>query len=87
MRIVKVIAHPYFRITLFAYQGKYQIKIEDELYEEHIKLQEGEIDTEQESTLIKTLESWDYTSFVQRFQSLHQARIAILQSLSNEPTL
>lgn len=81
MRIVKIIPHPYFRITLFSYNSRYQLKVEDGFYEEHMKFREGEIGPEQETRLITALESWDFNSYKLRFESLHRDRLAILQSV------
>ncbi len=43
MRIVKEIPHPRFKITLFSWNGKYIVKIEDAHLEQIFKIPEGEI--------------------------------------------
>lgn len=44
MRIVKEINHPRFRITVFSWNGKYIIKIEDAHLEQTFKIDEKEVD-------------------------------------------
>ncbi len=78
MRIVKVIPHPYFRITLFYYNSRYQLKLEDAFYEEHMKFREEEVNAANEAAVIKMLENFDFSSYRQRFESLHQDRLTML---------
>ncbi len=44
MRIVKEIPHPRFKITVFSWNGKYLIKIEDAHLEQVYKIPEGELE-------------------------------------------
>lgn len=84
MRIVKVIPHPYFRITLFHFNARYQLKLEDAFYEEHIKFREEEVNPGNEAVVIKMLENFDFSTYRQRFESLHRDRLAMLQLVSND---
>jgi hypothetical protein len=43
MRIVKEIPHPRFKITVFSWNGKYLVKVEDAHLEQVFKIPESEI--------------------------------------------
>jgi hypothetical protein len=43
MRIVKEISHPRFKITVFSWNSKYIIKIEDAHLEQIYKIDEGQV--------------------------------------------
>ncbi|MDG2331690.1 MAG: hypothetical protein P8M05_08870 [Flavobacteriales bacterium] len=44
MRIVKEIPHRQFKITIFSWNGKFQIKIELDQYEQVFKINEQDVD-------------------------------------------
>lgn len=54
MRIVKEIDHPRFKITVFSWNGKYILKIEDGHLEQVYKISEGEMGLDEMGSLLST---------------------------------
>ncbi|MBC8112384.1 MAG: hypothetical protein H7Y04_15120 [Verrucomicrobia bacterium] len=48
MRLVAHLPHPDFKITLYAWNGKYLIKIETAMYEQTYKVKEFDVANEEE---------------------------------------
>lgn len=54
MRIVKEIPHPRFKISVFSWNGKYLIKIEDGHLEQVYKINEGEMELNEMEAMLST---------------------------------
>ena len=84
MRIIKEFNLGHVKSTLFHYNGKYSLKMEDELGEVHFKL--GDIDFDEDVEIKDLLEITDLKSHIRRsFENMGAAR-AILLDLMQEPS-
>jgi hypothetical protein len=75
MRVVSEIAHPELKITIFHWNNRYLIKLEAGLFEQTYKIQEYDVDSEEE---VKKLVDPEFIkSAIDRFnqmaESLHNA--------------
>ena len=75
MRVVTEIAHPELKITIFHWNNRYLIKLEAGLFEQTYKIQEYDIDSEEE--VVKLVNDEFIRSSMVRFnqmaESLHHA--------------
>lgn len=76
MRVVKEIAHPHCKVTIFSWNNRYIIKLEQGTLEQTFKVDQYDIGDEEE--LIKLIDEEFLERALNRFlemgQSLHEAR-------------
>ena len=75
MRVVAEIAHPEIKITIFHWNNRYLIKLEAGLFEQTYKIQEYDVDSEEDVKKLITDEFIQsaIVRFNQMAESLHQA--------------
>jgi len=79
MRIIKEIPHPDYKVTLYAWNNRYIIKIEQGLLEQTFKVNEFDItgDEDIENLLDETFISQTIERFHSMSQSLHEALVRL----------
>lgn len=80
MRVVSEISHPQCRISIFAWNGKYLIKFEQDLLEQTYKVSEFDVtgDADLKTMLSETFISSVLQRFDQMRESLHTALDTVL---------
>ncbi len=68
MRIIKELPHPECRITLFAWNNRYIIKLEQSLLEQTFKVNQLDIDSEDE--VIRLLDEAFISDCLKRFREM-----------------
>ncbi|MDA8715236.1 hypothetical protein N9M27_05080 [Flavobacteriales bacterium] len=68
MRIVKEIPHRQFKITIFSWNGKFQIKIELDQYEQVFKIKEEDVEGIED--VVKMLDADFLKTTMQRFLTM-----------------
>ena len=71
MRVVKEIAHPYLKITIFNWNNRYLIKLENGSFEQTFKVSELDIASEEEVT--KLVDTEFLKESEARFQDMAQS--------------
>lgn len=71
MRVISEIPHPTVKITVFAWNGKYIIKLERGPFEQTFKI--SEMDVMNEADIPKMLDEAFITSALQRFSEMGKA--------------
>lgn len=79
MRIVKEIPHPDFKITLYAWNNRYIIKIEQGLLEQTFKV--NEFDVSGDADVEKLLDEPFISQTIERFHSMSQSLREAMQRL------
>ena len=74
MRVVREIAHPHCRITIYAWNNRYLIKLEQGLLEQTYKIDQSDISNEEE--LLKLLDQNFIDDALERFGQMHQSFLA-----------
>jgi hypothetical protein len=68
MRLVREIPHPEFKITVFAWNNRYLIKLEQGMLEQTFKIDQWEVSGDEE--LIKLLDAEFLQQAILRFQQM-----------------
>jgi NADP-dependent 3-hydroxy acid dehydrogenase YdfG len=77
MRIIKEINHPACKITLYAWNNRYIIKLEDELLEQTFKV--NEFDVTSETEIEKLVDNTFLQEAMQRFGQMQRSLREALQ--------
>jgi hypothetical protein len=76
MRVVKEVHHPHCKITIFAWNNRYLLKLEEGFLEQTFKIDQLEIDSEEQ--LLKVIDTEFIDQALRRFRdmdkSLYEAR-------------
>lgn len=77
MRVVREIAHPEFKITIFSWNNRYLIKLEQGFLEQTFKVSEFDLSGEEELLSLLDAEFLHQASlrFQEMGQSLYEARV------------
>ncbi len=77
MRVVREISHPEFKITIFSWNNRYLIKLEQGLMEQTFKISELDLSGEEELLSLLDAEFLHQASlrFQDMGQSLYEARV------------
>ncbi|HEY0654099.1 MAG TPA: hypothetical protein VGD65_13265 [Chryseosolibacter sp.] len=79
MRVIKEIPHPSCKITLFAWNNRYIIKVEQGLFEQTFKV--NQFDVTDENDIVQMVDEEFLTECTKRFEkmaeSLYQAQLRI----------
>ncbi len=77
MRIAGDIPHPQFKITIFQYDGKYSVKIENTRYEQTFKIR-PDLGVESVEDIIRLIDS-EFMQVAERgFTAMHDAMVQAL---------
>ena len=80
MRIVKEIAHPDYRITIFQWNNKYIIKIETARLEQTFKIGQDEVASDEEA--LQLLDDEFLQQAMKRFEQMHSDIAKAMKRLS-----
>lgn len=77
MRVVREVSHPDFKITIFSWNNRYLVKLEQGLLEQTFKISELDLTGEADLLAILDAEFLHQASlrFLDMGQSLHEARV------------
>lgn len=81
MRIIAELPHPDFKITIFQWNNRYLIKIEQGYLEQTYKIDQFEL---AESDIKKVLDQAFLTQVSQRFAEMHKSLHEALQRVENQ---
>ena len=81
MRIIAELPHPDFKITVFQWNNRYLIKIEQGHLEQTYKIEQFELD---ESDIKKFLDQAFLTQVTERFTEMHKSLSDALQRVENQ---
>lgn len=76
MRVVRELSHPDFKITIFSWNNRYLIKLEEGLLEQTFKIPEMDVSSDEDVVSLLDAEFLHQAAvlFRQMGQSLHEAR-------------
>ena len=81
MNLIKNIPHPVFKITLYGWNQKYIIKIEDDLYEQTYKIPQYDLASVDE---VDEVLNEGFLKFVnENFKNMHKALTVTLAGLND----
>jgi len=81
MRIIAELPHPDFKITVFQWNNRYLIKIEQGYLEQTYKIDQFELD---ESDIKKVLDQDFLSQVTERFAQMHKSLSEALQRVENQ---